>query len=105
MNTVHPTAVRTPMGDDPGLRAVLGAHEHLSRSFGNMLPTGKIDASDVSDAVLWLPRPTRRGGSTGASDPGGSTPCASQVWSSPPRTAPDLRTTAHRRRQRRSLAV
>jgi SDR family mycofactocin-dependent oxidoreductase len=54
VNTVHPTAVRTPMGDDPGLRAVLGAHAHLARSFGNMLPTGKIEAADVSDAVLWL---------------------------------------------------
>ena len=54
VNTVHPTAVRTPMGDDPGLRAVLDAHPLLVRSFGIMLPTGKIDSSDVADAVLWL---------------------------------------------------
>jgi SDR family mycofactocin-dependent oxidoreductase len=54
VNTVHPTAVRTPMGDDPGLREVLDAHPEYGRSFGNMLPVGKIDASDIADAVLWL---------------------------------------------------
>lgn len=54
VNTIHPTAVRTPMGDDPGLRSAFDAHPEYGRSFGNMLPVGKIDASDIADAVLWL---------------------------------------------------
>lgn len=54
VNTVHPTAVRTPMGRDPQLRAVLDAHPGFARSFGNMLPVGSIEPGDVSDAVLWL---------------------------------------------------
>jgi SDR family mycofactocin-dependent oxidoreductase len=54
VNTVHPTAVRTPMGNDPNLLAVLGKFPQFRRSFGNMLPVGKVDAADIADAVAWL---------------------------------------------------
>ena len=54
VNTVHPTAVRTPMGRDPSLRAAFDAHPEFAGSFGNVLPVGSVDASDISDAVLWL---------------------------------------------------
>ncbi len=54
VNTVHPTAVRTPMGADRSLRGVIDANPDLSGAFGNLLPVGSIDPDDVSDAVLWL---------------------------------------------------
>lgn len=54
VNTVHPTAVRTPMGNDPDLVGVFGKFPQFRRSFGNMLPVGKVDASDITDAVAWL---------------------------------------------------
>ncbi len=54
VNTVHPTAVRTPMGADRSLRDVIAANPDLSGAFGNLLPVGSIDPDDVSDAVLWL---------------------------------------------------
>lgn len=54
VNTVHPTAVRTPMGRDPELRRIIDANPDLASAFGNMLPVGSIDTSAVADAVLWL---------------------------------------------------
>ena len=54
VNTIHPTAVRTPMGRDPSLHAAFEAHPEFLGSFGNVLPVGSVDASDISDAVLWL---------------------------------------------------
>ena len=52
--TIHPTAVRTPMGRDPDLRAAFDAYPGFTRSFGNMLPIGSVEPDDISDAVLWL---------------------------------------------------
>lgn len=54
VNTVHPTAVRTPMGKDPSLRALLDDNPRFRESFGNILPTGSIEPHDVTDAVEWL---------------------------------------------------
>jgi SDR family mycofactocin-dependent oxidoreductase len=54
VNTLHPTAVRTPMGKDPSLRDAIAAHPDVTQAFGNLLPVGSIDAEDVSNAVLWL---------------------------------------------------
>ena len=54
VNTLHPTAVRTPMGMDPSLRDAIAAHPEVSQAFGNLLPVGSIDPDDISDAVLWL---------------------------------------------------
>jgi SDR family mycofactocin-dependent oxidoreductase len=54
VNTIHPTAVRTPMGRAPDLRAAFDAYPGFTRSFGNMLPIGSVEPDDISDAVLWL---------------------------------------------------
>ena len=54
VNTVHPTAVRTPMGKDSSLREAIAANPEVTGVFGNLLPVGSIEPSDVSDAVLWL---------------------------------------------------
>lgn len=54
VNSVHPTAVRTPMGKDPSLRAAIAAHPEVTGSFGNLLPVGSIDPDDVTAAVTWL---------------------------------------------------
>ncbi len=60
VNSVHPTAVRTPMGYDPELPAVLADHPDAARAFGNMLPVGRIDPEDVTEAVVWLLSPEAR---------------------------------------------
>lgn len=54
VNTVHPTAVKTPMGKDPSLKGLFDEHPGFVRSFGNLLPVGSVETSDISDAVLWL---------------------------------------------------
>jgi SDR family mycofactocin-dependent oxidoreductase len=54
VNTIHPTAVRTPMGADASLRSVIADHPDLASAFGNLLPVSSIDPDDVADAVLWL---------------------------------------------------
>ena len=55
VNTIHPTAVRTPMiAGDRELKGFLDDMPDFSRSFGNMLPVGSVQPSTISDAVLWL---------------------------------------------------
>ncbi|SNQ52241.1 putative enzyme [Frankia canadensis] len=55
VNSVHPWAVATPMGEDPTVEKILGDHPAYAVSFGSMLPNLPVaDANDISDAVLWL---------------------------------------------------
>ena len=57
VNTIHPTAVRTPMVVNDATTRQLTAHPHLAATFANPLPTGDdgmIDAEDVTNQVLHL---------------------------------------------------
>jgi NAD(P)-dependent dehydrogenase (short-subunit alcohol dehydrogenase family) len=54
VNSIHPTAVDTPLND--GLAALEGmtTQEIAERSAGNLLPVPWIEARDVAEAVLYL---------------------------------------------------
>jgi SDR family mycofactocin-dependent oxidoreductase len=52
VNSVHPTGVRTPMGDNPRIAEVFAKNEAFMAS--NTLPVDMIEPEDVSEAVLWL---------------------------------------------------
>lgn len=55
VNTVHPTGVATPMAFNEFFGEWLAPREELTKFMTeNILPTGAIQASDVSDAVSWL---------------------------------------------------
>jgi SDR family mycofactocin-dependent oxidoreductase len=52
VNTVHPAGVDTPMVVNPAM-AELMANRDLS-AWTNLLPVGRMDTDDISNAVLWL---------------------------------------------------
>ncbi|MFD1722743.1 mycofactocin-coupled SDR family oxidoreductase [Amnibacterium endophyticum] len=60
VNSIHPTGVRTPMGElgDDGAEnpmiAALGAHQRLGPMLMNMLPIDVTETRDQSNAVLFL---------------------------------------------------
>lgn len=54
VNVVAPTAVKTPMGRDAMLREVIAANPEAQQAFGNLLPVGSVDPSDITEAVTWL---------------------------------------------------
>lgn len=54
VNVVVPTSVRTPMGKDATLREVIAEHPEATAAFGNLLPVGSVEASDITAAVTWL---------------------------------------------------
>jgi SDR family mycofactocin-dependent oxidoreductase len=55
VNTVHPTGVDTPMGDGlGGLEALIGRDPNLGPIYMNTLPVERVDARDISHAVLFL---------------------------------------------------
>ncbi len=53
VNTIHPTAVATPMIINDAFSAFRGDDESLTR-VPRVLPVDMIQPDDVSDAVLWL---------------------------------------------------
>ncbi len=54
-NTVHPVGVRTPMGDAPGLMALINERaETVGPVFMNTLPIDFVEPEDISAAVAWL---------------------------------------------------
>ena len=53
VNTIHPTAVATPMIINDAFSAFRGDDESVTR-IPRVLPVDMIQANDVSDAVLWL---------------------------------------------------
>jgi NAD(P)-dependent dehydrogenase (short-subunit alcohol dehydrogenase family) len=54
VNSIHPTAVDTPLNDGLAELEGLTAQEIAERSAGNLLPVPWIEASDVARAVLYL---------------------------------------------------
>jgi SDR family mycofactocin-dependent oxidoreductase len=54
VNSVHPTAVNTPMGVNDAVREFFDSDPSLAVSLANALPVSMIEPSDVSDAVAWL---------------------------------------------------
>jgi SDR family mycofactocin-dependent oxidoreductase len=57
VNSVHPSAVKTPMGSDAVLGIVgeaLEAHPKLGGMFTNLLPVDQLEPSDITDTVLFL---------------------------------------------------
>jgi SDR family mycofactocin-dependent oxidoreductase len=57
VNSVHPCAVRTPMGGG-GVLGIIGealeAHPNLAGMFTNVLPLEQADPVDIADTVLFL---------------------------------------------------
>jgi SDR family mycofactocin-dependent oxidoreductase len=55
VNTVHPTGVKTPMGDGlDGLTALIERDPDLGPVYMNSLPVESVEPRDVSNAVLFL---------------------------------------------------
>ncbi len=54
VNTVHPTGVATPMVQNEMMESVIAASPELATNFANLLDVDSPQASDISDAMLWL---------------------------------------------------
>ncbi len=54
VNSVAPTAVRTPMAADGDLAAIMERNPALANSLTNAMPVDLVEPLDVSNAVLWL---------------------------------------------------
>ena len=54
VNSLHPTGVNTPMVVNDFFRAWIQAHPKVAANVVNALPVQMIEASDVSNAVLFL---------------------------------------------------
>lgn len=52
VNTVHPAGVDTPMVVNPAMSKLM-ANRDLS-AWTNLLPVGRMETDDISNAVLWL---------------------------------------------------
>lgn len=54
VNSVAPTAVRTPMAADGDLKAIMERNPALANALTNAMPVDLVEPLDVSNAVLWL---------------------------------------------------
>jgi SDR family mycofactocin-dependent oxidoreductase len=54
VNSVAPTAVRTPMAGDGDLKAIMEHAPELARALSNAMPVDLIEPIDVSNAIAWL---------------------------------------------------
>lgn len=54
VNSVHPSAVNTPMSGSGGMQKLLADHPHLAGAFNHSMPGGRMDPRNISDAVLYL---------------------------------------------------
>ncbi|MFC8525794.1 mycofactocin-coupled SDR family oxidoreductase [Nocardia sp. NPDC057227] len=54
VNSIAPTAVRTPMAADGDLRAVLERSPQLAQALTNAMPVDLVEPLDVSNAIAWL---------------------------------------------------
>jgi SDR family mycofactocin-dependent oxidoreductase len=54
VNSVAPTAVRTPMASDENLAAFMAASPDIARALSNAMPVDLIEPADVANAVAWL---------------------------------------------------
>lgn len=60
VNTLHPTAVRTPMVENDVMPRAFEAIEAAGIDLANLLGVELLDPSDVSEALLWLVSPGAR---------------------------------------------
>ncbi|MQY21446.1 mycofactocin-coupled SDR family oxidoreductase [Nocardia macrotermitis] len=54
VNSVAPTAVRTPMAADGDISAILEHNPALANALTNAMPVDLVEPLDVSNAILWL---------------------------------------------------
>jgi SDR family mycofactocin-dependent oxidoreductase len=54
VNSVAPTAVRTPMAGDGDLKAILERSPQLASALTNAMPVDLVEPSDISNAIAWL---------------------------------------------------
>jgi SDR family mycofactocin-dependent oxidoreductase len=54
VNSVAPTAVRTPMASDENLMAFMAASPDIARAMSNAMPVDLVEPEDVANAVAWL---------------------------------------------------
>jgi len=54
VNTVHPSGVKTPMGWNEIMPAVMQDRPELFTAMANLLPVPILEPTDISNAVLWL---------------------------------------------------
>jgi SDR family mycofactocin-dependent oxidoreductase len=54
VNAVAPTAVNTPMADNPGMQKSLAENPGLAAAWMNPIPVMWVEAIDISNAVAWL---------------------------------------------------
>jgi SDR family mycofactocin-dependent oxidoreductase len=54
VNSVAPTAVRTPMAADGDLQAIMAHAPELARALSNAMPVDLVEPLDVSNAIAWL---------------------------------------------------
>jgi SDR family mycofactocin-dependent oxidoreductase len=54
VNSVAPTAVRTPMAGEGNLAAIMERSPALANALSNALPVDLIEPLDVSNAIAWL---------------------------------------------------
>jgi SDR family mycofactocin-dependent oxidoreductase len=55
VNTIHPTAMHTPMVDNPAMAAWIDANStRVAGSFGDAMHRGFIEVQEISDAVVFL---------------------------------------------------
>ena len=54
VNSVAPTAVRTPMASDENLNAFMANSPDIARALSNAMPVDLIEPEDVANAVAWL---------------------------------------------------
>jgi SDR family mycofactocin-dependent oxidoreductase len=54
VNSVAPTAVRTPMAGDGDLQLIMKHAPELARALSNAMPVDLVEPLDVSNAIAWL---------------------------------------------------
>lgn len=54
VNTVHPTALPTPMVMNEAMQEYIESAQNLGASFGHLLPVEMVEAIDISNAIAWL---------------------------------------------------
>jgi SDR family mycofactocin-dependent oxidoreductase len=54
VNSVAPTAVRTPMAGDGDLQKILEHAPQLASALTNAMPVDLVEPEDISNAILWL---------------------------------------------------
>jgi SDR family mycofactocin-dependent oxidoreductase len=60
VNTVHPTGLASPMIVNPQIDQLLAEQPEYAAAFENLLPVPLIEASDISEAMLYLCGPSGR---------------------------------------------